>query len=279
MFVPKNGSKNGGTGKLDRSAAGNGRTAGGVAEAIIRMAGVSKTYQTAGGEFQALNNIQLDIQPGEFVAVTGKSGAGKTTLTNMLTGVDHLTAGEVWVDGVPVHRLDENRLADWRGRALGIIYQSFHLMPGLSLLHNVMLPMDFNGLYQGRRSLEYAMELLDQVELADHADKLPSAISGGQQQRVAIARALANDPPILVADEPTGRLDSTTAETVFRIFLGLVERGKTVVMVTHDQGLARRAGRVVHLADGAIVPEPTLPAAPAAAQKARRPERRLFRWW
>ena len=243
---------------------------------IIRLKGVTKTYQTTSGEFHALKDINLDIYPGEFVAIIGKSGAGKTTLINMLTGVDHLTSGEVEVGGVPVHRLSENQLADWRGRQLGIIYQSFHLMPSLSLLHNVMLPMDFNGLYKGRKSLDYAMDLLKQVELEAHASKLPSAISGGQQQRVAIARALANDPPILVADEPTGRLDSTTAETIFRIFLGLVERGKTIVMVTHDQGLARRASRVIRLVYGHIAPEFTLDAPAPLVPAARR---QLPRWW
>ena len=254
----------------------NGGLLQGMPDPIIRLKGVTKTYQTASGEFHALKGIDLDIYPGEFVAIIGKSGAGKTTLINMLTGVDHLTSGEVEVDGVPVHRLSENQLADWRGRQLGIIYQSFHLMPSLSLLHNVMLPMDFNGLYKGRKSLDYAMDLLKQVELEAHAGKLPSAISGGQQQRVAIARALANDPPILVADEPTGRLDSTTAETIFRIFLGLVERGKTIVMVTHDQGLARRASRVIRLADGEIAPEFTLEAQMPVVPAARRQQPR---WW
>ena len=171
------------------------------------MRGVIKDYEGPTGSFRALKGIDLEIQPGEFLAVVGKSGAGKTTLINMLTGVDHLTGGEVWIDGLPVHELDENRLALWRGRKMGIIYQSFYLMPTLSLLANVLLPMDFCGLYQGKRSAERGLDLLRQVDLEDHAHKLPSTISGGQQQRVAIARALANDPPIIVADEPTGRLD------------------------------------------------------------------------
>ncbi len=223
-------------------------------EPLIRMRGVIKDYEGPTGSFRALKGIDLEIQPGEFLAVVGKSGAGKTTLINMLTGVDHLTGGEVWIDGLPVHELDENRLALWRGRKMGIIYQSFYLMPTLSLLANVLLPMDFCGLYQGKRSAERGLDLLRQVELEDHAHKLPSTISGGQQQRVAIARALANDPPIIVADEPTGRLDSVTAELIFKIFLELVERGKTIVMVTHDRSLAQRVTRTVHLADGEIVP-------------------------
>jgi putative ABC transport system ATP-binding protein len=203
----------------------------------------------------ALNRVDLDVAPGEFVAIVGKSGAGKTTLVNMVTGVDHVTSGEVHVDGVAVHSLGENELASWRGRTLGIIYQSFQLLPTLSLLDNVMLPMDFCGLYSRKASAARAMELLREVELEDHASKRPGAISGGQQQRVAIARALANDPPILVADEPTGRLDSATSETIFNIFLSLVEKGRTILMVTHDETLARRVSRVIHLADGEIVPE------------------------
>ena len=238
-------------------------------EPIIRLRGVKKAYETAGGQFMALKGVDLDIYPGEFVAVVGKSGAGKTTLINMLTGVDHLTAGEVWVDDAPVHELDENRLALWRGRRLGIIYQSFYLMPTLTLLHNVLLPMDFCGLYQGRKSAERAIDLLRQVELEDHAHKLPNAISGGQQQRVAIARALANDPPIIVADEPTGRLDSVTAELIFSIFLALVKQGKTIVMVTHDRSLAARVSRTIHLADGEIVSEEeALPHLPPAGHVA-----------
>jgi putative ABC transport system ATP-binding protein len=217
---------------------------------IIRMVGVAKAYPTPGGDFWALRGIDLEVRRGEFLAIVGKSGAGKTTLVNMLTGVDRLTEGEVWVDGAPVHAMDENKLALWRGRNVGIIYQSFYLMPTLTLLQNVLLPMDFCGLYRGQPSVERALALLREVELEDHAYKRPNAISGGQQQRVAIARALANDPALIVADEPTGRLDSVTAETIFRIFLGLVERGKTVVMVTHDPGLARRVTRTIEIAEG-----------------------------
>ena len=230
-------------------ASGNGR----AGEPLIRLRGVVKSYQTAAGEFQALRSIDLDVHPGEFLGIIGKSGAGKTTLINVLTGVDHLTQGEVWMGGVPIHALDENKLALWRGRNLGIIYQSFYLMPTLSLLHNVMLPMDVCGLYRRGPSEQRALELLRMVELEDHARKLPSAISGGQQQRVAIARALANEPPVIVADEPTGRLDSVTAETIFQVFSELVRGGKTILMVTHDHTLARRMSRILHLADGRLV--------------------------
>ena len=220
---------------------------------LIRLTNLVKTYKSAAGDLTALRDIDLSIQPGEFVAIRGKSGSGKTTLINMLTGVDRVTSGEVWVAGLPLHEKRENQLAQWRGRNLGIIYQSFHLMPSLSLLDNVLLPIDFCGLYRNGDSRRRAMELLDQVELKDHASKPPSAISGGQQQRVAIARALANDPPIIVADEPTGRLDSVTAESIFQIFLELSAEGKTIIMVTHDRSLAQRASRTLEIADGRIV--------------------------
>ena len=190
--------------------------------------------------------------PGEFLAIIGKSGAGKTTLINMITGVDHLTSGEVWVGQTAVHRLNEGQLALWRGRSLGVVYQSFHLMPNLTLLDNILLPMDFCGLFNPLRSPARAFELLADVELEEHARKLPSEISGGQQQRVAIARALANDPPIIVADEPTGRLDSLTAEVIFDIFLQLIQQGKTIVMVTHDQALAQRVTRSLTIEDGEV---------------------------
>jgi putative ABC transport system ATP-binding protein len=221
-------------------------------EPLIRVSDLVKTYHTAAGDLDALKDIQIDVQPGEFVCIIGKSGAGKTTLVNMLTGVDHPTRGEIWVGETPVHQLNEEQLALWRGRNLGIVYQSFYLMPTLSLLDNVLLPNDFCNTYDSRQSPERAMELLRQVEIAEHAYKLPSAISGGQQQRVAIARALANDPPIIIADEPTGRLDSVTAETIFQIFLSLVQRGKTILMVTHDHSLTQRFPRILHLVDGQI---------------------------
>lgn len=219
---------------------------------LIQLSQVSKDYPTPAGPFRALHQVSLAVYPGEFVAVIGKSGSGKTTLVNMITGVDHATGGEVWVGGVNLGQLDETRLSQWRGRNIGVIYQSFHLLPGLSLLDNVLLPMDFCRLYRGRQSRERAMDLLRQVGLADHARKLPSQISGGQQQRAAIARALANDPAMITADEPTGRLDSVTAEAIFRVFEDLVGQGKTILMVTHDQGLARRVTRTLTIVDGRV---------------------------
>jgi putative ABC transport system ATP-binding protein len=222
---------------------------------LITLRGVSKAYKTVSGNFPALKDINLEIYPGEFVGIIGKSGAGKTTLVNVLTGVDHVTTGEIWVNKAAVHQMSEERLAIWRGRNLGIVYQSFHLMPTLSLLDNVMLPMDVCGLFHKKRSPERAMQLLRQVGLEDHAHKLPSEISGGQQQRVAVARALANDPSLLVTDEPTGRLDSANAENIFQIFLELIQQGKTILMVTHDPCLAQRVSRVLAIADGELIDE------------------------
>lgn len=223
---------------------------------MILLRGVIKDYRTAAGSFRALKGIDLEVVQGEFLGVIGKSGAGKTTLVNMITGIDRLTGGSVEVAGCDVHQLNENALALWRGRSLGVIYQSFQLMPTLTLLDNVLLPMDFCGLYRPRASVERGRALLEQVGLAEHINKLPSAVSGGQQQRVAIARALANDPPVLVADEPTGRLDSVTASLIFEIFQELIRQGRTIVMVTHDHALARRMTRVVELVDGQILAEP-----------------------
>lgn len=246
-YVKKNG-RSGGNG-LERHKESNNKPE----KSLIRLSNLVKVYNSAAGELPALRGVDLEINPGEFVAITGKSGAGKTTLINMITGVDRLTSGEVWVDEMPIHQMRGSKLALWRGRNMGIIYQSFHLMPNLSLLDNVMLPIDFCGLYRPSESKRRALDLLAQVELEDHAYKPPSAISGGQQQRVAIARALANDPAIIVADEPTGRLDSVTAESIFRIFLSLVKSGKTILMVTHDRGLAQRASRTMEITDGEIV--------------------------
>jgi putative ABC transport system ATP-binding protein len=227
-------------------------SASGKAAPLVRLTRVSKDYTTPAGPFRALRDVNLEIWPGEFMAVLGKSGAGKTTLVNMITGVDHATNGEVLVGGVCLGEMDETQLSQWRGRNMGVIYQSFYLLPGLSLLDNVMLPMDFCGLYHRRRSRERAMDLLRQVGLEGHDRKNPSEISGGQQQRVAIARALANDPAIIMADEPTGRLDSLTAEAIFSIFEDLVGQGKTILMVTHDQGLARRVSRTLQIVDGEV---------------------------
>jgi ABC-type lipoprotein export system ATPase subunit len=232
---------------------------------IIELRSVVKNYKTAVGDFPALKDVDLHIQEGEFVSIIGKSGSGKSTLLNMITGIDHPTSGEVFVNDTAVHELNENRMARWRGKNLGIVFQFFQLLPTISIIENIMLPMDFCRTYPMREREKRAMELLDMVELADHAYKLPTALSGGQQQRVAIARALANDPPIVIADEPTGNLDSKTADSVFQLFKNLVAEGKTIIVVTHDSGLARRTNRTALIADGEIVNEyvakamPTLP--------------------
>ena len=220
---------------------------------LIRMTSVVKTYDTGEVPFTALKGVDLDVHRGEFVGLIGKSGSGKTTLINMITGIDRPTSGEVVIDGTPVHALSENRLAMWRGRTIGVVFQFFQLLPTLTVVENVMLPMDFCEVHAPRERESYALALLEQVEMTDQAYKLPSALSGGQQQRVAIARALANDPPMLAADEPTGNLDSTTAEAVFALFEKLVASGKTIVMVTHDNDIAARVARALHVRDGEIV--------------------------
>jgi ABC-type lipoprotein export system ATPase subunit len=222
---------------------------------LIELRNVVKNYKTAVGDFPALKNVDLHIQAGEFVSVIGKSGSGKSTLLNMITGIDRPSAGEVFVNDTAVHELNENRMARWRGKNLGIVFQFFQLLPTISIIENIMLPMDFCRTYPMREREKRALELLDLVELADHAYKLPTALSGGQQQRVAIARALANDPPIVIADEPTGNLDSKTADSVFQLFNDLVAQGKTIIVVTHDSGLAKRTHRTALIADGEIVNE------------------------
>jgi putative ABC transport system ATP-binding protein len=220
---------------------------------IIVLDTVVKAYDTAAGPYHALKGVDLRINRGEFVAVVGKSGSGKSTLMNMITGIDRPTSGQVHVAGTTITHLDENALAEWRGRSLGIIFQFFQLLPTLTVAENVMLPMDFCDYGHESERRARAMMLLARMELTEQADKLPAALSGGQQQRVAIARALANDPPLLMADEPTGNLDSRTADAIFRLFEELAHQGKTVVMVTHDTDLARRAGRAVTVADGQII--------------------------
>jgi putative ABC transport system ATP-binding protein len=234
-----------------RSASPSDRPAG----QLIQLQKVKKVYESAAGAFTALKEIDLAIDGGEFIAVIGKSGSGKSTLINMITGIDRPTSGEVLVGSTPVHTLSEGQMAVWRGNMVGIVFQFFQLLPTLTVVENVMLPMDFCGVYAPHERYGHAIHLLDQVEMAEHAHKLPSAISGGQQQRVAIARALANDPPILIADEPTGNLDSKSAEAVFRLFEQLVNQGKTILMVTHDQDLAKRVTRTVIIADGEVSDE------------------------
>ncbi len=222
---------------------------------IIDLRSVNKNYKTAVGDYHALKDVDLQIEAGEFVSIIGKSGSGKTTLLNMITGIDRPTDGEVWVNSTAVHGLNENRMARWRGKNLGIVFQFFQLLPMISVIENIMLPMDFCRTYPLNERRKRAMELLELVELGEHAHKLPTALSGGQQQRVAIARALANDPPVIIADEPTGNLDSKTAESVFALFNDLVAKGKTIIIVTHDSGLAKRTHRTALIADGEIVNE------------------------
>ncbi|MBK8822968.1 MAG: ATP-binding cassette domain-containing protein [Anaerolineales bacterium] len=222
---------------------------------IIDLREVNKYYKTAVGDYHALEGVDLQINAGEFVSIIGKSGSGKTTLLNMITGIDRPTTGEVWVNGTGVHKLNENQMARWRGKNLGIVFQFFQLLPMISVIENIMLPMDFCRTYPMNERRKRAMDLLELVELADHAHKLPTALSGGQQQRVAIARALANDPPVIIADEPTGNLDSKTAESVFALFNDLISKGKTIIIVTHDSGLAKRTHRTALIADGEIVNE------------------------
>ena len=220
--------------------------------ALVSLNDVSKSYETGAGEVPVLKEIDLRVSAGEFVSIVGPSGSGKSTLLNMITGIDHPTSGEVFVGGEAVHGLSEDELARWRGRHVGIIFQFFQLLPTLTVVENVMLPMDFCSVYRRAERRERAISLLERVGIADQAHKLPSALSGGQQQRAAIARALANDPPVIVGDEPTGNLDTATAEAMFALFEGLVDQGKTLIVVTHDLGLSAQTGRVLHLLDGRV---------------------------
>jgi putative ABC transport system ATP-binding protein len=219
---------------------------------LIDLRDLVKNYQAGGGEVTVLKNINLTIGSGEFVSVMGPSGSGKSTLINMITGIDRPTGGEVLVDGRAVHAMSEDELARWRGRSIGVIFQFFQLIPTLTILENVILPMDFCAKFPGRERKERAMRLLERVGIPEQADKLPSTVSGGQQQRAAIARALANDPPLLVGDEPTGNLDRHTAADMFGLFESLRGEGKTILIVTHDPELSRRTRRVIHLLDGCI---------------------------
>ena len=222
---------------------------------LVDLAQVVKIYESAAGRFTALNGVDLKLDSGEFLSIIGKSGSGKSTLINMITGIDRPTSGQVMVNGAAIHTLNEEQIALWRGRSVGVIFQFFQLLPALTSVENVMLPMDYWGRYPASERPERAMHLLELVEMVDYAHKLPAQLSGGQQQSVAIARALANDPPVLAADEPTGNLDQRTADHIMWLFESLVERGKTILMVTHDRDLAERALRTVVIADGEIVDE------------------------
>jgi len=232
-------------------------------EAMIALRGVVKTFKSPAGQFPVLKGIDLQIYPGEFVAVVGKSGSGKSTLLNMITGIDHPTGGQVVVGGTDIYQnMSESQRSRWRGRNLGIVFQFFQLMPMLSLLENVMLPMDFSGKYDFDERPIRAMELLRMVGLEAQADKLPLAVSTGQQQSAAIARALATDPPLIVADEPTGNLDSRSADGIIDLFVQLVGAGKTIVMVTHDPSITARTSRTVIIFDGELIDETIVRALP-----------------
>jgi putative ABC transport system ATP-binding protein len=220
---------------------------------LISMTGVTKQYESAAGPIVALRDVGLEIGEGEFVAIIGKSGSGKTTLINLLTGIDSPSTGAIRVASTNVHTLDQEDLSSWRGKSVGVVFQFFQLLPTLTVAENVMLPMDFCNTYPVRVRRARALDLLAQMGIAEQADKLPTTLSGGQQQRAAIARALANDPPLIVADEPTGNLDSRTAQEVMEFFAQLVKSGKTVVMVTHERDLERYFARSIALSDGALV--------------------------
>jgi len=219
---------------------------------IVEIIDVVKSFPVGDGEVTVLKGLSLDVENGEFISVVGPSGNGKSTLLNMITGIDKPTDGEVLVTGREIHNLSENKLAAWRGEHVGIVFQFFQMLPALSLLQNIILPMDFANKYSRGEKRDRAMHLLEIVNLADQANKLPSMVSGGQQQRAAIARALANDPNLIVADEPTGNLDTRSANDVFDLFIKLVDQGKTLIMVTHNKELSRRVPRVVEIIDGKI---------------------------
>ena len=221
---------------------------------MIRLEGATKSFGTRGTQlFQALRGVSLRVAEGDFIAVLGKSGSGKSTLLNLIAGIDRATSGEVHAAGADLGRLNENRMALWRGQNVGVVFQFFQLLPTLTVAENILLAMDFVGKIPQAQRRARAAELLELVGLSDQAAKLPSALSGGQQQRAAIARALANDPPIVLADEPTGNLDSETSAAVAELFHGLIAQRKTLLIVTHDDNLARRAHRVIRLKDGLIV--------------------------
>lgn len=224
---------------------------------MISLRQVSKSYETPAGKFTALQNVDLEIDSGQFVGIVGKSGSGKSTLLNMVAGIDRPTSGSVDVAGTAVHTLSENKLASWRGRNVGFVFQFFQLLPTLTAAENVMLPMDFSKSIPLRDRRKRALELLQRVEVGAHADKLPATLSGGEQQRVAIARALANEPSLVLADEPTGNLDSVTATAILDLFRDMANRGTTVVIATHEADIARVIDRRIEISDGRIQPQIT----------------------
>jgi len=219
---------------------------------LISLEHVRKVYKTKAGPLEVLKGVDLTIKSGEFVGIVGPSGSGKSTLINMITGIDRPTTGEVHVAGSRLTKMGENKVAKWRGRNVGVVFQFFQLLPTVTVLENVMMPMHYCGTFQGQRQAR-AMEVMDMVGVTDLADKYPSQISGGQQQRAAIARALVNDPALIVGDEPTGNLDTVSAGLIFALFEDLVEQGKTIVMVTHDKDLAGLIPRVEEVRDGRLM--------------------------
>lgn len=220
---------------------------------LIEMKQVGKTYYSASGDYVALRNINLDFNRGEFVGVIGRSGSGKSTLVNMVTGIDRPSTGKVMFEGLDIHAMPESKQARWRGRNLGVVFQFFQLLPMLTLAENVLLPMDFCNMYNPAERPARALALLEMMGLANFAHKLPGSVSAGQQQSAAIARALANDPPLIVADEPTGNLDLKTADSVYNRFADLASKGRTIIMITHDPEIAGRLTRTVMLKDGALI--------------------------
>ena len=219
---------------------------------LIKLAHVSKWFDLPSGRYFALNDINIDIQAGEYVAIVGKSGSGKSTLLNMLSGIDHPDSGEVNISGTNIHQLNESKLAAWRGKNIGIVFQFFQLIPTLTIMENLLLAMDFVSKIPNNNRINRSMQLLEQVNISAHANKLPAELSGGEQQRAAIARALANDPEILIADEPTGNLDSKTAAAIHSLFVDLVSYGKTVIVVTHENTSSASYKRIINIKDGAI---------------------------
>jgi ABC-type lipoprotein export system ATPase subunit len=250
-------------------------------EELIQMRNVVKTFKNAAGEFTVLHGIDLTVRRGDFVAVVGKSGSGKSTLLNMITGIDHPTSGQVVIGGTDIYSMTEGQRSLWRGNNLGIVFQFFQLLPMLTLLENVMLPMDYVGMYDFDERPKRAMGLLEMVGLENQAHTLPLSVSTGQQQAAAIARALATDPPLIVADEPTGNLDSRAADVIIDLFEELVKGDKTIVMVTHDPSMTSRASRTVTISDGILINEIVAGALPLLTHPqmlwvTQRMERRIY---
>ena len=221
-------------------------------ELIVDVRDVIKKFIVGNTEITILKGLSFQVYSGEFVIIVGPSGNGKSTLLNMCTGIDFPNSGQVLVKGQDIHEMNANRQSLWRGSNVGIIFQFFQMMPSLTLFSNVMLPMELAGKFTRKERKERAEYLLEMVDLKEQMHKLPSMVSGGQQQRAAISRAMANDPPLLIADEPTGNLDPASAQMVFEIFQRLVSEGKTIMMVTHDKELAAQVSRQIEIVNGKI---------------------------